>query len=126
MVIPVQVTNYISCTSYSWKTKNNSKFVANFSIFCYKATQMSEMHLGSTQYEKWQLRFNFQFSSSSVYILVVRNTKAWPTCFLLWLGGHMKNGWTISTQTKNAANSHSLLAWPSVTRGKRACWTHLI
>ena len=31
--------------------------------------------------------------------LIVRNTKACPTCCFLLLGRHMKNGWTNSTQT---------------------------
>ena len=40
------------------------------------------------------------FSELSGHSGIVRNTKAWPMCCFLLLGGHMKNGWTNSTQTE--------------------------
>ena len=78
------------------------------------ATQMSEMHLGSTEYEKWKLHFNFLLpkcqtgkwvkNTATCFLnylvtLVVRNMKARPICCFLLLGGHMKNGWTNSIYT---------------------------
>ena len=65
------------------------------------ATQLSEMHLGSTEYEKWSI-FNFlpkcqtgkwikntaAWFLNYLVTLVVRNMKAWPICCFLLLGGH--------------------------------------
>ena len=66
------------------------------------ATQMSEMHLGSKEYEKWSI-FNFLLPKCQtgkwikntetcflnyLVTLVVRNMKAWPICCFLLLGGH--------------------------------------
>ena len=63
---------------------------------------MSEMHLGSKEYEKWSI-FNFLLPKCQtgkwikntetcflnyLVTLVVRNMKAWPICCFLLLGGH--------------------------------------
>ena len=61
-------------------------------------TSIFNFLLPMCQTGKWMMNTATCFLNYLV-TLVVRNTKAWPTCCFLLLSEHMKNGWANRTQT---------------------------